>query len=59
MMHNSTDTDLTPLFAVPVVVLQDNNRLRLTRAGVLNIASVKITVAAVITANRTDAVLLS
>ena len=59
VMHNSTDTNLTSLFAMPVVVLQDNDRLRLTRTGVLNIASVKVTVIAVVATNRADAVLLS
>lgn len=58
MMYNSTDADLTPILAMPVIVLQHNYRLRLTRTGMLDIASVKVTVAAVIAADRADAVLL-
>jgi len=57
MMHNSADTDLASLFAMPVIVLQDNDRLRLTRAGVFDIAGVEVTVIAVIPADWTDAVL--
>jgi hypothetical protein len=57
-MYNSTDADFTPTFAMPVIVLQYNDRLRLTRTGMLNIASVKVTVAAVVAADRADAVLL-
>src|ERR1700674_5704276 len=58
MMYDSTDTDLAAVFAMPVIVLQDNDRLLLTLAGVLNIASVKVTVIAVVPANRADTVLL-
>jgi len=58
MMYDSTDADLTPIFAMPVIVLQHNDRLRVTRTGMPNIASVKVTVAAVVAADRADAVLL-
>lgn len=57
MMHNSTDTDLASLFAMPVIVLQDNDWLCLTFASMFNIASVKVTVIAIVSANRTDTLL--
>jgi hypothetical protein len=57
MMYNSTDTDLASLFAMPVIVLQDNDRLPLTRAGVFNIAGTKVTVIAIVSANWTETLL--
>ncbi len=57
MVHNSTDTDLASVFAMPVIVLQDNDRLLLTRARVFNIAGVEVTVIAIVSADWADAVL--
>ena len=57
MMHNCADTDLASLFAMPVIVLQDNDRLPLTRAGMFNIAGAKVTVIAIVSANRTETLL--
>lgn len=57
MVHNSADALLTPIFAMPVIVLQDDDRLSLALAGMFDIASVKVTVAAVIPANWADAFL--
>ncbi len=58
MMHNPTDTDFTPVLAMPMIVLQDNDRLCPALACVLNISGVKIAVVAAVSANRTDAFLL-
>jgi hypothetical protein len=58
MMHNCADTDLASLFAMPVIVLQDNDRLPPTRAGVFNIAGVEVTVIAIIPTDWADALLL-
>ncbi|MGD0569975.1 MAG: hypothetical protein ABSA78_16360 [Candidatus Sulfotelmatobacter sp.] len=59
MMYNSPDADLATVFAVSVIVLQDNDRLLLTFAGVFNVASVKVTVIAIVAADWADAVLFS
>lgn len=58
VMHHPTDADFASCFAMLVIVLQDNDRLRPTRASVFNIASVKVAVAAIVSANRADALLV-
>jgi hypothetical protein len=58
VMHYPTDTDFASCIAMFVIVLEDNNRLRPTRASVINIPSVKVTVVAIVPANRADALLL-
>jgi hypothetical protein len=57
MMYDSTDAGLAPVFAMRVIVLQDNDWLLLTFARVLNMAGVKVTVIAIVSANWADAVL--
>ena len=57
VMYYATDADFASCFAMLVIVLQDNDRLCPARASVFNIASVKVTVVAVVSANRADALL--
>lgn len=58
MMDYSADADLATVSAMLVVMLQDNDRLSLTLAGVLNITGVEVAVIAVVAANWADAFLL-
>jgi hypothetical protein len=57
VMDDSADTDLASVLTMSVVMLQDNNWLFLALAGMLDIASVKITIVAVVSTNRTKAFL--
>ena len=57
VVHYSTDTDFASCFAMLVIVLEDNDRLCSTRPRVFNIASVIVTVVAIVSANRTNALL--
>jgi hypothetical protein len=57
MVYDSTNTILAAVLAVPMIVLQNDNRLPLTSAWVFNLASVEVTIVAVIAADWTDAVL--
>src|SRR6266496_1574690 len=57
MMHYSADTGFTPCLAMLMIVLQNDDWLPLTLTGVLNIASVKVAVVAIVPANWTDALL--
>lgn len=59
MVDYSADADFASVSAMPVVMLQDNDRLSFTLAGVLDIASVEVAVIAVVTTNWADAILLS
>lgn len=58
VMHHSTDTLLASAFAMAMIVLKDDNRLLAAFAGMFDIASMKIAVAAVVSAHRADALLL-
>jgi hypothetical protein len=58
VMHNSTDTLLASIFAVPVVVLQDDHRLFLALTRMRDVTSVKVAIVAAVAANRAEAILL-
>ena len=57
VVHYPTDADFASCFAMLVIVLEDNDRLCPTRTSVFNIASVKVTVVAIVSAKGTNALL--
>ena len=59
VVDNATNTDRASCLAVSVVVLQHDDRLCPTGASMLDTASVKIAVAAVVATDRADAFLLA
>jgi hypothetical protein len=58
VMHNASYAHLASHFAVHVIMFEDNDRLLLTFTRMVNIPCVKVAIVTVVSANRTDAVLL-
>ena len=57
VMYYSTDAFLASVFAMAVIVLEDDNGLFLTLTRMFDIASMKVAVVAVIPANWADSLL--
>jgi hypothetical protein len=57
MVYNCTDTNLTPIFAMPVIVIQHDDWLSPALARVFDIASMKVAVIAIVSANWAETLL--
>jgi len=57
VMHNAANAFLAPVFAVVVVMLENDNSLCLTLTGMLDAAGVEVAIVAVKTAYGTNALL--